>query len=239
MRVFLAGPGTQRSFLGHLIREKLPSMGYESYDWTSGPGWDNPQAFVPLEVARKDIEEIRRSDFVVRFVDGEHLSDGAAFESGYCIASGIPLVTWLCPSLQGKPPHNYIYSHLTFEDGNHQVANSLEDALRLGAAASQFRHSDDSKEEPAYSVWSIEDSSDGKTWVVARSEAEAYWLFTHGDDDSLEEYLPGDVEIEKADPSTLITMERESCDGGSITQTAEEWCRVLEPGVFCSTWWVL
>ncbi len=135
MRVFLAGPGTQRSFLGQLIREKLPAMGYESYDWTSGPGWDNPQAFIPVEVARRDIEEIRRSDFVVRFVDGEHISDGAAFEAGFCIARGIPLVTWLCKSLQGKPPHNYIYSHLTLDDADHQVANSLEEALRLGVEA--------------------------------------------------------------------------------------------------------
>lgn len=129
MRVFLAGPGSLRHILGPIIRETLPSLGHESYDWTSGPGWDNPALFVPVEVARKDLEEIRSSDVVIRYVDGETLSDGAAFEAGYCLAAGIPLITWLASGAD-VPPSHLIYSHLTFEDGNHQLALSLEEALK-------------------------------------------------------------------------------------------------------------
>lgn len=137
MRLFLAGPGASRHILGPIIRDVLPAHGHESYDWTSGPGWDNPQAFDPREVARKDLEEVRLSDALIWYID-DTPSHGAPFEAGYAIASGIPVIYWFANgSRRCESLHNLIYVHLNRADGDIEYAFNLEEAIMRAEIAAE------------------------------------------------------------------------------------------------------
>jgi hypothetical protein len=88
-------------------------------------------------------------------------------------------------------------------------------------------------------LWRIDDSSDGRTWVVAKDEANALLEFCRSDDDSFAEYRFCDLEATLVDPAQAITMDREECDGGPEIKTAAEWCAEHGKGVLCSSWWTL
>lgn len=128
--------------------------------------------------------------------------------------------------------------YLKLEEQKRNACDLFDEARRAQTVEFKLRERAELEATQALRMWRIDDDNDGRTWVIARDEANALLEFSRMDE-SFAEWPWSDLEVFEVEPGFAVTMELEECEGGPQTRTAAEWCRERGAGVLCSTWWEL
>jgi hypothetical protein len=115
--IFVAGAGVSRPFCHKVIRW-FNEHGFQAFDWTQNPGWDNPKLSDPVRDALEDIGAVSDAAGVVWILGRDH-SHGAPFEVGTAFGFGIPVVILMEPGVEfAEVKVSRIYANL-FPVTNH------------------------------------------------------------------------------------------------------------------------
>lgn len=120
LNIFVAGPGG----LLHTVRdviEQVRADGHHVYDWTSSPGWEDPNRKNLSQEAINDARAIESADAILWVWREDWPSLGASYEAGLARGLGKPVVIyWPGFSTAHADPNNrqqlYTTAHLIYRD---------------------------------------------------------------------------------------------------------------------------